>query len=163
MDKQELLTAIKAGHDRLESMLSGLTDEQLIERPAPDAWSIKDILAHLTFWQQSMVTNLKRLQNGQPGEYLAGELDDVNAQVYSANVFRPPELVLGEYGRSYDDMLVSIQACSDDDLNDPGRFSFRQGKPLYEYILGESTEHYTDHEGDIRTALEHIRANKLKK
>src|SRR5260370_32174118 len=100
------------------------------------------MVGHNTFWQQSMVQNLKRLQNGEPAEFINGETDDVNEQVHSANILRPPELVMAEFNRSYKELLDVLQAFSEDDFNDADRFSLREGKPLHEYILVETAEPY---------------------
>ncbi len=157
MKKTDLIHQIQAARDQLESILNGLSDEELIHSAGPDQWSIKDIVAHITFWQQSMVQNLKRLQNGEPAEFINGETDDVNEQVHSANILRPPELVMAEFNRSYKALLDVLQAFSEDDLNDADRFSFREGKPLHEYILGETAEHYQDHMSDLKAALERVK------
>src|SRR5260370_32015338 len=157
MNKIDLINQIQSAHDELESILKGLSDEELIHSPGPNQWSIKDMVAHITFWQQSMVQNLKRMQDGEPAEFINGETDDVNEQVHSANILRPPELVRAEFNRSYKELLDALQTFSEDDLNDADRFAFREGKPLYEYILGETAEHYQDHMADLRAALERVK------
>jgi uncharacterized damage-inducible protein DinB len=41
------LTSIKAAPERLEALISGASQVQLLQQPAPNKWSVRDILCHL--------------------------------------------------------------------------------------------------------------------
>jgi predicted DNA-binding protein (MmcQ/YjbR family) len=43
----EPVAAMKKAHKRLRRILDGLSEKKLAKRPAPDKWSIKEVLAHL--------------------------------------------------------------------------------------------------------------------
>jgi hypothetical protein len=153
VDKKALLDRIQNTHAQVEALIVGLSDEQMLHRTSDQLWSFADTVAHLTFWQQSMVTNLQRYDRGEPMAHLGGQLDDINAQVFAANASRPPALVLSEFRHAYTQLLECLQALTDDDLNGT-TVPFRDEEPLYEYILGESAEHFEEHINDLRAARE---------
>lgn len=41
------LTSIRAAPERLEALISGASQVQLLQQPAPNKWSVRDILCHL--------------------------------------------------------------------------------------------------------------------
>ena len=56
-DRQRLVAHFEMTEAWLVSELDGLTDTQLAWRPAPDVWSVKDVVEHLgiaepQYWQQ---------------------------------------------------------------------------------------------------------------
>jgi uncharacterized protein (TIGR03083 family) len=154
MNKAELLTQIREARVQLDAVLASLTDEQIIRRPHHTGWAIKDVIAHLTFWEQSMVGNLRRLIHGEPPEVMQGELDEINDQVFASAVNHPPSVVLDEFRRSYRELLDVLNQYTDEALTTPNRYTVRGGAPLWEYVWAESGEHYQDHAADIRLILD---------
>src|SRR5262245_6530809 len=60
----------------------GLPDADSLEPGAMDEWSVKDILAHVTTWEEEALTHLPHiLAGGRPPRYVTyGGLDAFNAQ-----------------------------------------------------------------------------------
>ena len=67
--KAELIKRIQAERSRFSGAISGLSEAQM-EAPGAEAeWSVKDIAAHLMFWQQRAVFLLECARDGwQPGK-----------------------------------------------------------------------------------------------
>src|SRR5258706_15320989 len=128
----------------------------MIAHPNDHEWSINDLVSHLTFWQQTMVTNLQRRERGETMAHIDGQLDDINAQVFAANQFRPPALVLSEFRQAHEQLIARLQTITNEELNDK-TLSFRDQNPLYDYILGESAEHYDEHLSELRAAREKVK------
>jgi hypothetical protein len=158
MKKAELLNKLKAARADLEAQLNSLTDDQLIHRIAPDSLSIKDLVAHITFWEQTMATNLRKIARGEHTHHISGDVDSINEQVFAANLTRPPGLIKAEFQRTHAELLEALNQLTDDDLNDDHRFDFRDDKPLWEYIWGESGEHYGDHNGDLYVMIQRVKS-----
>jgi hypothetical protein len=70
LDREQLLTRLeKAWRDFRESY-SGLSDSQLIKSRVTADWSVRDILAHVTTWEQEALKHLPTiLKGGQPPRY----------------------------------------------------------------------------------------------
>jgi hypothetical protein len=58
MDKPELLERMRGEHMRLEGAVAGLTRDELTRPGVSGAWSAKDVLAHVTWWEQRLVEAL---------------------------------------------------------------------------------------------------------
>ena len=114
-------------------------------------------VAHITFWEQTMVTNLRKITRGEHGEYISGDVDMINEQVFAANQQRPPGLIMTEFQRSHKELLELVDQLSNDDLTDPDRFTFRD-EPLWKYIWAESGEHYGDHNGDLYSMIQQVKS-----
>lgn len=56
-----LLTRLQAQPGALDSLLSGLTEGQIRQRPQPDKWSIFENLAHLARYQEIFRERVERL------------------------------------------------------------------------------------------------------
>jgi len=150
MNKTEFLKTLKAERARLEEELAVLSEARLIERPAPDAWSIKDNLAHLTFWEQYMLNNIRRAVNEAAApEWMTDEEETLtNARVFTDNWDRPLADVLADMRRSLADVIAQVESLSEAYLTDPNRFAWREGVPLWTYIADEAYgEHYHEHLG----------------
>src|SRR3954468_10367243 len=116
MDKTELMNRIETSWNQVNTLLASITDKEMLFRQRDEDWSINDVVAHLTFWQQTMVTNVERVARGESMIMMDGQIDAINAQVYAANRFRPPALVLSEFRRAHQQLMESLQALTDEDL-----------------------------------------------
>ncbi len=56
--KAALLRLIQSEHMQLEALLSTLDEEHLLRPGVTGSWSVKDVLAHLTWWEQAMISEL---------------------------------------------------------------------------------------------------------
>src|SRR5215470_3009947 len=63
--KTELLGKIQTEHAPLELLVALLTEEQMIKPETVGAWSFKDLLAHLIFYEQHMLHELDLARRGE--------------------------------------------------------------------------------------------------
>lgn len=134
--RTELLRRSQEEHAALEALLAPLSEE---EQTRPDVteegWSVKDHLAHLTWWEQRVI----RVLAGAPDPIAAipgkieGE-DAVNAYVFAANRARSLAEVRGAFDASYQEMLRLIENVPDDML-----------ARRYEWISSNAADHYAEH------------------
>ena len=52
MDKQQLLKKLEKAWAAIKESYAGLSDSQLTEPGVMGNWSVKDILAHVTTWEE---------------------------------------------------------------------------------------------------------------
>jgi hypothetical protein len=83
---QRLLTSLEAAWSALGDAYAGLSDGELVEPGVVDGWSVKDILAHITTWEQEALKHLPRvIAGGTPPRYAAqGGIDAFNARATAA-------------------------------------------------------------------------------
>ena len=61
--RDQLLIEMDAARDRVNEAIAGLSEDQM-SRPEIDGWSVKDHLAHLTFWHELRFFELSRIARG---------------------------------------------------------------------------------------------------
>ncbi|HEV2580089.1 MAG TPA: ClbS/DfsB family four-helix bundle protein [Ktedonobacteraceae bacterium] len=154
MNKPELLASMESSFNEMEQALSPLSETQWTTPGANGDWSVKDIVAHLTAWQHVM---LRRLHAAARHETPARELqteekdiDDMNQRFYVENRDRPTPVVYDDFRASYHDIVAQIQSLPDADLFEVGRFDWTQESALWQYVAGDTFEHYDEHLPSIR-------------
>jgi len=158
MDKVTLLDNIHKGYDELDSLLITFTPEQLTTAGVSDTWSIKDILAHLTGWQQRTLDRLdaaaQHTEPRTPNIANDEEMNQLNERFYQENGERPLAEVLADYHAAYQRMVTAVEQAEDADLFQAGRFSWFGDSPLWELVAGNTYEHIQEHIGAIQNWLE---------
>ncbi|GAB4577889.1 MAG: hypothetical protein Fur0022_06210 [Anaerolineales bacterium] len=148
MDKTTFLTTLKTERAHLDQKLTGLTTAQLDTSPAPGEWSLKQNLAHLTFWEQFMLNNIRRwLETGETPTWMDNDEETrTNAQILEDSQSRPAEDVLADMRRSLAEVIALVESLPENVLTDPHHVPWVNGRPLWTYIQNEAFgEHFEEH------------------
>lgn len=147
MDRKELLNNIRDGRRELQNALNQFDKRQLSEPLLANGWSIKDLIAHIGFWENRMVKLYNILQNGDvPEDPIDSlDLDELNARVYDDNQLVPLGIVQINELEAYEKLLDIAETAPEDDLFDPHRFAWTEGEPFYNWIEANTYGHYADH------------------
>jgi hypothetical protein len=84
MKKQQVLNKLEQAWAAFNVSYAGLTDEQMVQPGVTGDWSVKDILAHVSWWEEEALKHLPYiLQGGRPPRYslVYGGIDAFNAQM----------------------------------------------------------------------------------
>lgn len=82
MKTEQILDRLEHAWADFEASYAGLTDEQLMIPNVTGAWSVRDIIAHVTWWDEEALKHLPVvLEGGRPERYSDkyGGIDDFNA------------------------------------------------------------------------------------
>lgn len=156
--KAELLGNLRAEHDALAQTLGTLTAEQMtqggVHGEGVEDWSVKDILSHITWWEQSIFGWLGRELAVPRGVLPLDTLseDQTNSFIYEQTHELPLSDVLANFERSCAALRQAIEAASEEQIG-RGRPSDPDSSPLWEIIPGNSYEHYRAHHDAIRAWL----------
>jgi hypothetical protein len=157
MDKNQTLQAMRAERIAWQQLIDEVGNERMMIQNAVGQWSIKDIVAHLTAWEQRAVAWLIAAQrDGEPtpAPWQKGmSEDEENAWIYNANQSKSLPDVLAESNRVHEELVRRVEAMPEKDLIDPERFKWLGGNSLVDSIAGNSYEHYRDHASAIREWL----------
>lgn len=158
MTKAKIMNLIQSERESLERVLAGLSEEQMTQPGVESSWSVKDIMAHITDWEQRMVGWIEDSLRGEVPQRPApgmtwDDLDRLNEQIYLLNRDRDLRDVLADFHRSYEGALVTVEALTEEDLIDPQRFAWREGTPLWHMVAGNTWEHYQEHREPIEKWL----------
>ena len=83
MDRRQLLQRVDKAWEAFSESYAGLSDAQLMEPGVTGAWSVRDILTHVTTWEEEALKHLPLiLKGGTPPRYsvLYGGIDAFNAR-----------------------------------------------------------------------------------
>lgn len=84
MKKQQLIDDLEASWQALKDATLGLSEAQMLTHGVTGDWSVKDILAHVSWWEEEALKYLPLiLQGGHPPRYsvMYGGIDGFNAQM----------------------------------------------------------------------------------
>lgn len=148
MNKAELLEAIRREHERLAGLVKVMGEGELAAAGVVGDWSVKDILAHITAWDNLMRGWLEAARIGaqpkMPSEgYTWADMDKLNQSIYEQHKDEPLEKVLADFRASYETMLREIEGFSDEQLTDAQHYAWMNGKPLIEVVAAEY-KHYAE-------------------
>lgn len=146
--KAGLLGRIRAARAEWEALLAMIAPERLTEPGVSGDWSVKDIVAHVGFWERSVLDGLRTGNRG-----LQGEVDEINERVFRANRHRPLDEVLAEEREICRQLLEAIEPLPEDALAAPDRFPWTGGRPVWVLIAGNTYWHYPEHAESIRAWL----------
>jgi hypothetical protein len=151
MDRQQLLKRLDKAWAAMKESYAGLPDSQLTEPGVTGRWSVKDILAHVTTWEEEALQHLPHiLEGGRPARYSTryGGIDAFNAQMTE----RKRGLLLSEVMRQLEDthrrLIAYIQSTPDEQFTRETRFRRRLRLDTY--------SHYPKHAQAIREWRERL-------
>ena len=145
--KEQLVEEIEVERAALEEFLSTLTAEQMIQPNALGSWSVKDVLAHLTEWEQMFLGWYKAGLKGKIVEKPApgfkwNQLPQLNQQIYEKYCDQPLSDAQKKFHASYRQLLKTIQGLSEEELFTPRSFAWTDIHPLVAFILPNTSGHY---------------------
>jgi hypothetical protein len=151
MNKPELLESIRRERARLDELIAPLDDDDLTTPGVVEQQSIKDLLAHVTAWEQLCLIWMRT------GRRIEGPFTDESLNALNAEMFeRDRNLTVADVRtrarRSYAEVLESVGAQSDEVLAaDP---AWAPGRALWEVISSNTDEHYREHADQIDVWLQ---------
>jgi hypothetical protein len=159
VDKTQLLEWIIAARAELDAIIVPLIDAQMTVPGAEGDLSVKDLLAHVSWWERRTLRALEYAARGEQPPKLAAEgegeagINRVNAETFHANQDRSLADVRAEYVRSGRDLLAALEGYTEADLFDAAGFIKILEFPAVSLIAGDTYMHYPEHVASIRSWL----------
>lgn len=145
MKKQQLLKRLEENWAALQASYAGLADSQLTEPGVTGDWSVKDILAHVTTWEEQALQMLPLILRGaRPPRYkdLYGGIDAFNAQRSEQKRGLALSAVRQQLDETHRRLVRYVQRAPDEQLTHETRFRRRLRLDTY--------SHYPIHTRAIR-------------
>ena len=142
--KDDLLSQAAREYNAFEAAIHGLNEDQLCQTWL-GAWSIRDIVAHLSGWHREMGPVLERLTRGEkplPDGVSYDDADAWNARFVAAARDRPVGEVLLDLDRSHE-QFMHLAAQVPEERLEPGKTATR-------IIDSVTAHHYREHGEHIR-------------
>ena len=152
--KEHLLAALKEQLDRWEELLDHLSNNQTNVLLAPSNWSTKDVLSHLSAWQQRSVARLEAaLSDREPifPKWLPeldpdseDSTDQINGWIYETHRDEPWVTVRQNWKGVFSRLLELSERISERDMMDESRYTWMEIRPLA-LVLISTYDHHQEH------------------
>lgn len=155
-NREELLQQIREERAALERVLAEVPAEKMIAPVLEGGWSVKDVLAHIAAWEGLMTGWVEEsLRGGAPERPVTGDdwVDQLNAQLYEQHRETPLAEVQALFASSYERAYETASRLTEEELFDPNYFAWREGRPMYGLIGGNTCWHYPEHREMIERML----------
>jgi hypothetical protein len=156
-DRLILLDRIESSYDFAERTLVHIPEVRRAETGVCGVWSVKDVVAHLTHWEQRALRWLEEAAQGikltiPEAGYGWGnaEFDRLNDFYYLRDQAKDWDEVLADWHSAQSDLLALVEDLNDEELAGGGRFAGMFSDSPAGAIADTTFLHYELHVGQIR-------------
>ncbi|MPZ19781.1 MAG: ClbS/DfsB family four-helix bundle protein [Luteitalea sp.] len=145
MERRQLLQRLDKAWLAFKASYAGLSDAQLMEPGVAGAWSVRDIIAHVTTWEEEALEHLPSILEGRrPPRYSVtyGGIDTFNALMTKKKAGLSLPEVFRQQEEIHRRVVALIEHAPEDQLIVETRFRRRLRLDTY--------SHYPKHAGAIR-------------
>ncbi|MBN1643006.1 MAG: ClbS/DfsB family four-helix bundle protein [Anaerolineae bacterium] len=153
MTRSRLLDQVRSGRAQFGALLDELDRAHMGTPGVQGAWSVKDIVAHVTAWEERMVAWLGQAAHGELDLPDWRGVDDMNEQTYQERKDWPLDEVMATFAQVGAQAIAAIEATPEPDLFAPGRFAGLGDGALWRLVAANTFEHYPAHIRAVRTWL----------
>jgi tetratricopeptide (TPR) repeat protein len=144
MDKKsKLLNLLFIAYQEERQFIARLSDKERNEQGTMDRWSAKDTIAHNASWKQRRAEQITAPDN----EALTGfrDFEYLNAQTFEMNRQLAWEDILENAREAYEFLSERVEALSEQDLNNPDRYPWLNGRPAWRTVAISGYYHPLSH------------------
>ena len=133
MNRQEFMDVVENSWQQLDAAIEGLDDATFVEPGVVDSWSLKDLLGHVTAWEQMALRHVDQWRRGEAPADAA--VDDYNAHEAARRQGWSLEQVRQESAATRERFRAMLRSLTDEDWDTPVGEGERRG-PLAAWIGG---------------------------
>ena len=152
MNKKEMISALEKGRAEFLEIIESLSDEQMELPGVVGTWSVKDILVHLTRWEAEIIKFMWQTRRGiQPttAHFDQFSVDETNERWFQESRNRTLNIVMSDFLGVRNQTVRRVKEVSQLELTNADLYSWLNGKPLWEWIAGDSFGHEAEHRAEI--------------
>ncbi len=163
MDKSEFIANLRSERAKLERLFEAVGTRRMDIAGVSGLYSTKDVIAHLTGYELTLVKWLKEARGGRV--YVDAVLDqpDVDARnviLYQANKSNSAADIVRTFQETFDELEECVRLVQDDELTNADLTAWfvvprwHRKQELWRCIANDSYEHHDQHISDIERWLE---------
>src|SRR5262245_35569933 len=145
MNRSQLLEKLEKRWTEFKESYAGLSDSQMTESGVTGLWSVKDIIAHVTWWEEEALKHLPLItKGGRPRTYAAeyGGIDAFNALMTEQKRRLSLSEILRQQNKTHRQLVHYIESVPEEQFTSDTRFRRRLRLDTY--------NHYPKHVKAIR-------------
>ncbi|MCI8402719.1 MAG: ClbS/DfsB family four-helix bundle protein [Lachnospiraceae bacterium] len=157
--KTDLLTAAAANYEKLNALISGLSEKELMvpfsfvqnERRKEAHWkrdkNLRDVLIHLYEWHQLLLKWVRSNQNGDnkpfiPEPYNWKTYGNMNMEFWKKHQNTSLDHAKSLFGASHSEVMKLAESFSNEELFSKGVYPWVGGSALGSYFVSTTASHY---------------------
>ncbi len=149
--KTELISWLEESHAKIENLVSQ-ADRNLEIYPG---WTIREILAHFTGWDDAVLTSLKsHAAGGVPVVVAQHGPDAYNAATVTERETLSYEHIYREWQATHEQLKIAIRDLPPEKMDDDIVFPWGQTGTIEDLVIGLTTEHESSHAKEIEAVIE---------
>jgi uncharacterized damage-inducible protein DinB len=145
--RDDVLRLVGDSRAELEAALARVPAERFEEPLLDGGWTVKDLLAHVTYWEWAFLSNIGEPPPPVPRQ---DDVDVTNRAVYEFNRARPLADVRREFESTHRRLLERISEFDHDAIN--SRPMEDRETVVWQFVAGETWEHYPEHIAQLERA-----------
>lgn len=119
MDRLQLLKRLDTAWTAFRESYTGLSDSQLTVPGVIDNWCVKDIIAHVTIWEEEALKHVPHIiEGGRPPRYSVtyGGIDAFNARMVAQRHVLPLDDILRQQEETHQRLIDFIQTIPEEHI-----------------------------------------------
>ena len=145
VNRKQLLRRLHDAWADLQDAYAGLTGEELTRPGVTEAWSVKDILAHVTTWEEECLANLPRILRGEAPSLSVDVyrgIDAFNAQKTAEKRDLSLAEVLAQLEDTHRRLIAYVEQAPEE--------AYAAETPFRRRLRWDTYDHYKEHGQAIR-------------
>ncbi|NWF68828.1 MAG: maleylpyruvate isomerase N-terminal domain-containing protein [Chloroflexi bacterium] len=153
LDKAQIAERLRAEHRRLYDTLAKLTPEERAQPHTLSDWSVKDVMAHMVFWNRYPLRELECALKGEhPDTVRDARHDDViNAEAVARCAEMGFEQVIADFEQSYRELLAAVELLPAQAFEAGSSVEQLLGSTVGQTLDSNTYEHWAEHRVEIET------------
>jgi hypothetical protein len=115
-NREEVVERAVREFERLERLMESVTEEDwgrpLLRPEGKDPWTVKDALAHITYWKAGVARSVRRQR--RPAEERGLALNELNHLIYMRWRDRTPQEVLAWHRQVQADLVAALKEAPEE-------------------------------------------------
>lgn len=146
LDSTQVAHKVRTASEQLERLVMGLSVSQMNIPGAVGIWSVKDVLAHVTFWENHCIQALRAVhRNEVPNLDANDQVEIYNASVVKQYFLTPLGTILARWHATREELLELLVPLDINQLNNPFYFPWSNGRSLVSLIAASTFDHEYEH------------------
>jgi uncharacterized damage-inducible protein DinB len=135
MSKVELVREVAEARHGFLDTLEGLTESESSISGSMGTWSVKDVIAHMVYWDEEFLEGLKILREGKYPDYLDSDWDEVNAREVESRKGLSLEELARSLGQSGEMIRQYLEGLGEEEFSASRGLKWRDWDVTIEWVL----------------------------
>ncbi len=153
LSRAEILQRLAIEQRRLLDTLSHVKPEQHAQSGVVGIWSVKEMLAHLIFWNAFALQELQAAVAGKTVPHPEGTGDEINARAVAAYADWSADAVQQAFEQSCTEVLDTVKHLPDSAFEADSSIEQMLNETVHGALANNTYEHWPIHEAQIRAWL----------